>query len=95
MINTDIKNYEYYSYGDKDAYGQPELSKEVQGSVKMAIYTTTQTVQDNIKYKDASYIGLTTGIITDKEVIKYGDNLLKVLYVQPRGRFKQVFMKEI
>ena len=95
MINTDIKNYEYYSYGDKDAYGQPELSKEVQGSVKMAIYTTTQTVQDNIKYKDASYIGLTTGTITDKEVIKYGDNLLKVLYVQPRGRFKQVFMKEI
>jgi hypothetical protein len=95
MINVDMKQYAYYSYGEQDAYGQAQLSDTVQGFIKMSIYTTTQGVQENVKYKDASYIGLTNGIITDKDVIQYGEDKLKVLYVQPRGRFKQVFMKEI
>lgn len=95
MISLDMKTYYYFSYGEKDAYGQPKLSDAIQGSIKMAIYTTSQNIQDNVNYQDASYIGLTTATITDKQVIKYGNERLKVLYVQPKGRFKQVFMKSI
>lgn len=90
-----MKTYDYFSYGEKDEYGQAKLLDTVQGTIKMAIYTTSQEVQNNVIYKDASYIGLTTGTITDKDVIKYGEDKLKVLYVQPKGRFKQVFMKSI
>lgn len=95
MINADMRIYDYYTYGDKNSYGQSTLSKEVQGSVKMSINTTTQNTQDNIIYKDAQYIGLTHADITDKFVIQYGEEKLKVLYVQPKGRYKQVFMRNM
>ena len=92
MINTNMCEYEYYLYGDNNGYGQATLSDEVQGTVKLSIYTTTQDTQDNINYKEAKYIGLTHADVTDKFVIQYGSEKLKVLYVQPKGRYKQVFM---
>ncbi len=96
MFNTDARDYEFYTYGADNSYGQAQLSNEVKGSIKMAIYTTTQAIQDNIRYKDAAYIGLThDGAVNDTYVIAYGTEKLKVLYVQPKGRYKQVFMKNI
>lgn len=95
MINADARRYEYLLYGDNNAYGQATLSEEVQGSVLMSIYTSSQNVQDNINYKDCSYIGLTTEPINDKYVVLYNNEKLKVLYVNAQGRFKQVFLKNI
>lgn len=95
MITLDMRLYNYFTFGAKDKYGQPQLSDEVQGTIKMAINTSGQSVQDNINYKDATYIGLTLGDINDTYVIDYNGEKLKVLYVHPRGRYKQVFMKNI
>lgn len=96
MINANMRTYDYYTYGAADGYGQPVLSKEVQGSVKMAIYTSSQAIQDNINYQDCSYVGLTLNkTITDAFVIKYGEEKLKVLYVNPQGKFIQVYLKRI
>lgn len=92
MVNANMRSYNYFTYGDSDAYGQPQLSEEVQGTIKMAIYTTSQYVQDNINYKGASYVGMTHGEANDKMVIQYGDEKLKVLYVNPMGVWKQVYM---
>lgn len=96
MISADIKEYQYYLYADDNGYGQPALSDVPAGSVKMAIYTTSQAIQANIQYKNATYVGLTKQAeITDKFVIEYGEVKLKVLYVNPQGRFTQVFMGEM
>ena len=95
MINTEMRFYDYFTYGEKDEYGQPQLSEVTQGTIKMAINITSQSTQDNINYKDASYIGLTHAAIDDTYVIQYGPEKLKVLYVNPMGRYKQAFMKEI
>lgn len=93
MINTDMRTYDYFTFGDKNGYGAPTLSKTAIGTIKMAINSTSQAVQDNILFKEASYIGLThSGDINDKFVIQYGNERLKVLYVVPKGRLKQVFM---
>ena len=93
MINADMQEYSYYLYADDNGYGQPALTDEAQGTVKMAIYTTAQAIQDNIQYKGATYLGLTKDTkIKDKYVIGYGSSKLKVLYVNPQGRYKQVFM---
>lgn len=92
MISTDMRNYEYYLYGERDSYGQSTLSTEAKGLIKMAIYTTSQGVQDNINYQNAQYLGLTHENISDKYVIAYGDKKLKVLYIQPKGKLKQVYM---
>ena len=95
MINADMRSYDYYLYGKLNAYGQPTLSKEVDGTIKMAIYLSTQRVQDTIRYEGAEYIGLTHGDINSNYVIQYGDERLKVLYVNPQGRYKQVFMARV
>lgn len=95
MINSDMRLYDYYTYGATDAYGQPQLSPEPQGQIKMTINISNQSIQDNINYKGANYIGLTlSSIVNDTFVIDYGDEKLKVLYVNPKGRFKQVFLCE-
>lgn len=95
MINNKMRFYDYYTYGEPNAYGQPQLSEEVQGTIKMAINTTSQFIQDNIQYKNATYLGLTLAPINDKYVIQYGDIKLKVLYVNSAGRMTQVFMGEM
>lgn len=98
MINADMRDYSYYLYGTEDEYGQPTLSADVQGSIKMAIYSSSTAVQDNINYTGASYVGFTYDEVTDKAVIAYGDKLLKVLYVlkPPSGRLHtQVFLGDM
>lgn len=95
MINNDMRNYEYFLLEDYDEYGQPTQSGQAQGTVQLAIYVLSQSVSDTLLYKDASYIGLTypTIEIDDTFIIKYGEEKLKVLYTQPRGAFKQVFLQ--
>jgi hypothetical protein len=91
-----MREYNYFLYGEDNGYGQAKVSKEPQGTVKMSITNTTTSTQDNILYKDASYIGLTLDkAVTDTYVIEYGKERLKVLYIVPQGRYRQVFMKYI
>lgn len=95
MINTDMRYYDYFTFGNENEYGQPQLSKEKQGSIKMAINTISTAIQDNLRFEDATYIGLTSSLLDDTYVIQYGEEKLKVLYVVSKGRLKQVYMKNI
>lgn len=95
MITADIRYYHYFLYEAKNEYGQQTLSPEPKGIVKMAIYPTSQAVQDNINYKSANYVGFTNAQIDDSYVIDYFGEKLKVLYVNPRGRMKQVYLAKI
>lgn len=98
MINAAMRVYDYFLIGPNDAYGQAQLPAEnavPAGQIKMTIHITSQSVQDNINYKDCQYIGLTHFPIDDKYVIQYGDERLKVLYVNQQGRMKQVFMSKL
>lgn len=102
MINSTFRDYDYCLYGALDEYGQQTIIKDdsgapaVQGSIKIAIYPITTAIQANINYTDSSYTGLTHDKqINDTYVIKYNDELLKVLYVMPIGRLKQAYFKKI
>lgn len=95
MINTQMRNYEYFTYGERDAYGMPSLSTEAKGTIKISIEISSQEIQDSIAYSGCTYIGFTRDEIDDTYVIKYGNDNLKVMYVNPRGRLKQVFLKEM
>lgn len=88
-----MRLYDFFTIGELDEYGQQTISPDIQGQIKIAINTTSQSVQDNINYKSANYIGLTLDTkVNDTYIIKKDNELLKVLYVQPKGRYKQVFM---
>lgn len=96
MINANMHSYNYFTFGDSDEYGQPQLSKEPGGEIKIAIYVTSQTIQNNINYKEANYMGLTQDAkVNDTFVIDYKGQKLKVLYIQPVGRYKQVFLGDM
>ena len=95
MINADMRTYDYFTFGAVDDYGQKRLSDTPKGQIKIAIYNTSTSVQDNINYSDCNYIGLTTAQLDDSYVIQYETEKLKVQYVHPRGRYKQVYLKAI
>ena len=97
MINAKMRSYEYYTYGPNNEYGQPQLSEEVQGTIKMAIYLNNRANTDTIQYSQGHYVGFTRDPnITDKYVIKYNDMNLKVLYViGDAGKLKQIILGEM
>ncbi len=95
MINTDMRTYNYFTFGGDNGYGQPVLSQEPQGTIKMAINMSSQSVQDNINFQDCNYVGLTMAQLDDSYVIQYGNEKLKVQYVNPRGRYTLVYLKQI
>lgn len=96
MIGTNMKIYNYFTLGGNNGYGQPTISEEAQGTIKMAIYISSQSIQDNINYQNCNYVGLTTDkSINDKMVIEYGTEKLKVLYVNPAGRYVQAFLQKL
>ena len=97
MINANMRLYNYFTIGEDNGYGQPtipSLESTPTGQIKMAINISSQSVQDNINYKDARYVGLTHANIDDTYIIEYEGERLKVLYVNPKGRMKQVFLNE-
>ena len=96
MINTQMRLYNFFTLGTDNGYGMPELSTEPVGTIKMAVNILSQTIGDNIKYKDANYIGLTQDAkVNDTYVIEYEGQKLKVLYINPVGRYKQVFLGDM
>ena len=95
MINTDMRTYNYFTLGDDNGYGQPTISQEPQGTIKMAINMSSQSVQDNINFIDCNYVGLTMDKPEDNYVIQYGEEKLKVQYINPRGRYTLVYLKMI
>lgn len=96
MINSQMATYNYYTFGELNAYGQPRLSTEPKGTVKLALNLVSQNLTNNALYSEATYTALTndtkvndTYVIEDKEGRKF-----KVLYVNTFGRFKQVYLSE-
>lgn len=102
MINTSMREYEYFQYNaEPNSYGQQTLIKDengepkVQGTVKLSIALTTQGTQDSINYHNAQFCAQTLDKdIDDTYVIKYGKTRLKVLFVASGGRYRQVFLNE-
>ena len=92
VINADIRLYNFFTIGTEDEYGQMVVSNEPVGQIKMAINISSQSVQDNINYTGATYVGLTHAKVDDTYIIEYENERLKVLYVNDKGRLNQVFM---
>ena len=97
MINTDMRDYNYYLYEDENGYGQPTLSKDIKGTIKMVIHDSNKSITGNIEYSGGDYIGLTYDKnINDKYAIQYGDYKLKVLYtVSCPKHLTQVMMRKV
>lgn len=95
MINRNMRTYTCFVLESVDIYGQRTRTAGILRYVKMAINLISQSTADNMRYKDATYVGLTYDkSINDKYEIEYNGRTLKVLYTNPYGRMVQVFMAE-
>lgn len=93
MISTQMHLFNYSTFGECNGYGQPTLNPDVEGTVKLAIYTTSQNIGDNPLYSNCEYIGFTfDNDINESYVIHYGNKKLKVKYINTSGRFNQVYL---
>ena len=99
MINNNFRLYNYWLITLNAEYAQevlPDADEPPAGQIKMAIYPTSTGTQENILYANCSYVGLTYNAeIDDKYIIQYGKERLKVMYIQPNLRFKQVYLKRV
>lgn len=98
MITAAMRVYDYFTLGLEDEYGQRSMPSEDAvpvGKVKMAINISSQSIQDNINYQNANYVGLTHANVDDTYIIQYGEERLKVLYVNSIGRLNQVFLASV
>lgn len=92
MINTRMRSYKYSVLDSNDEYGQPQ-AVEAADTIKMAITLSSETLQDNALYSGAQYVGLTLDKrVNAKCIIHYESEKLKVLYVNPQGRYNQIFL---
>lgn len=95
MINAQMTEYKYYPYKE-NAYGEAIIDEGSYGSILIAINLTNHSISDNPLYTNADYIGLTYNKeISDSHVIEYDNQKLKVIYVNPIGRYRQVFLTKI
>lgn len=93
MITTRMRTYDCFALGEtEDAYGERVVSENPIGSIKMSITFISNTISESAVYADCEYLGLTYADIKDTYVIQYGEDRLKVKYVIPQGRYKQVFL---
>jgi hypothetical protein len=95
MINTDMRFYPFFTIGEDDEYGQAQVSSTPSGAILMSVNILNQAVADNVNYSEATYIGLTMDkTLNNGYIIQYGNKRLKVLYVNPKGRYNQVYLGE-
>ena len=76
MITTDMRLYDFFTFGEDNGYGVPTLSTEPKGKIKMAINISSQSTQDNILYKD--YITMLIDETLEAEVMLIIDNKIHV-----------------
>ena len=96
MINSKMRNYTYSRTSKEiDDYGMPVIINE-EGTIKMSINFVSETINENSLYSGAQYVGLTSNKQIDANyIIQFGEEKLKVLYVNKEGRFKQVFLARV
>ena len=92
MINAQMTEYRYYPMKENE-YSQAVIDEGSFGTILMAINFINQAVSDNPLYTNYTYIGFTLyKDISDIHSVEYGNQKHKVLYVNPMGRYKQVYM---
>lgn len=96
MIQSNMKLYNYYVLDELDDYGTNQASEEVQGQVKLSIFLQTKQLSDNSIYKETQFTALTNDKdINEKYLIEYDENLLKVLYINDLGRYRQIYLGSV
>lgn len=79
-----------------DEYGQKRMSGSASRACEMAIYPSSTTLTQDVRYSTVSNVGLTTDKdITDANQIVDGTDTYDVLYVIGSARLQTVLLRKV
>lgn len=91
-IASRMKEYGVAGFADIDVYGQHKMPTRPTRFVVMDIEILNNSDSENPLYQDVEYIGLTKDTITRQDYVFYEDEILKVKFINTKGRYNQIFM---
>ena len=88
MINTDLRLYDYFTFGDDDGYGMPALSTEPKGAIKMAVQDISLKGIENLKTLQQDLRKFST------EIEQAGTDLMNVVTrLEELGTFEETIIE--
>lgn len=96
MINNRLVKVKIVSFASGiDAYGQMRKGETAEEDAEMYITIYQQNNVDDIRYVDATHIGLTHSALTDANQVRLGDDTFEVMQVVPTSRWNRVLLKKV
>lgn len=94
MINRVLKEAQVINKYSKDEYGQRHSSLASSHTISITFGLYEHNMSNDIRYADCKYVGLTKDTtLTDNDYLLIDGKEYKVQFINPFGRWVQVFMK--
>ena len=94
MINRQLQTVKVISKSGKDEYGQRHIDETAPRFTFLTIGLYEHSQNSDIRYADCKYVGLTKDTtLTDNDYLVYEGKEHKSEFINPYGRWVQVFFK--
>lgn len=94
MINRVLKQAQVLNKYSKDEYGQRHSSEAFSHIIDITFGLFDNTISNDIRYANCKYVGLTKDTsLTDNDYLIIDGQEYKIEFINPFGRWVQVFMK--
>lgn len=97
MLNRELRPVTVITYSDEvDKYGQKRQGASSTRTVNMFVKMYSNSIENNPRFNDIDYIGLTWDKnISSENQIQFDNKTCNVKYMIPSGRLSQIFMKVV
>lgn len=92
MISRELIKATLITYDGIDEYGQEGINPINQTPIEITFGIYKHQPTEDIRFQNVEYVGLTKASVNDSQAIKIGDKEYKIQFVNPFGRYKEVFM---
>lgn len=94
MINREMRQATVVTYGGVDEYGQMNTTATASRDTYLTFGLYQHTNSNDVRYQNVTHYGLTKDSeITDNDIIVIDGVEYKVLFVNPFGRMREVFLQ--
>lgn len=94
MINREMRKANLITYAPGvDEYGQPRKGEQSKRDIELTFRIYSHSPVEDIRFNEVTHTGLTADkTITDTNAIELEGKTYNIKFVNPEGRFAQLFM---
>ena len=96
MINREMVKAFILTYSEEsDAYGELNTGEPTKEECEVTLRIYNHSKVEDIRFNDVTHTSLIKNkTITDANKLQIGDKIYSIEFVNPEGRFTQLFLKE-